>query len=278
MYYSPCKLMYLEQNENHSFFTYLPLVLFYSAFGYYSIKFINYLNNKNKELEYDELKKTNNYKYQSSFLKKQDLENPESKNSITKNEESLTNNENNIKNEEKNTKFTSIILDEKIDPSLQTVFDNILSSKTLERALVIYYIFIKKGNYKVKVSNEKSNDSKHFEEYNSYLEFKKYDNYYSIQQQIKDFDNPDYIYTPYEVNNLFNLDKDLDTNKNFFIGEKEYNINEGNFNIIMWIYYSGLYEYLTTNIKLKNKILKEMYEDNLLTGNLFLRYQMLQLL
>jgi hypothetical protein len=261
MYYSPCKLMYLEQNDNHSFFTYLPLVLFYSAFGYYSIKFINHLNNKNKELEYDEINKKKNYKYQSNFLKKQDLENPDSKNSIPKNEEKIT-------------KFTSINLDEKIDPSLQKVFDNILSSKTLERALVIYYIFIKKGNYKVKVSNAKSNDPKYFEEYNSYLEFKKYDNYYSIQQQIKDLDNPDFIDIEYEVNNLFNLDKDLDTNKNFFIGEKEYNINEGNFNIIMWIYYSGLYDYLTTNIELKNKILKEMYEDNLLTGNLFLRYQM----
>jgi len=262
MYYNPCKLVYLEQQENNYFFSYLPLVLFYSAFGYYSIKFINYLNNKNRELEYKEYKTNTNYKYQSRFFLKRKAKNSE---------ESSTNNENNIKDEEEITEFTCINLNEKVDPCLEEVFDNMLSSKTLERALVIYYIFVKKGNYKVPIVN--SDNSKNFEEYNSYLEFKKYDNYYS-KKQIKDLDNPDYMYESNEVNKLFNLDKDLDTDKNFFIGNKEYNINEGNFNMIMWIYYSGLYNYLTTNVLFLSSILKEMCEDNLLTGNLFLRYQM----
>ena len=167
---------------------------------------------------------------------------------------------------------------------MEEVFDNMLSSKTLERALVIYYIFVKKGNYKVKtVTKDDSKDS--FEEYNSYLEFKKYDNHYlKMQNKEEDSEESDSeesdsenIFISYELNTLFNLDNSLDADTHFFIGEKEYTINEGNFNMISWIYQSRLYEYLNTNLDVKNQVLKEMYEDNLLTGNLFLRYQ-LQLL
>ena len=207
----------------------------------------------------------NNYKYQSSssFFKKSRAKNYD---------ESLENNVNNIKDEEKYNELPFINLSERLDSSLIEVIKNMLSSKTLERVLVVYYIFVKKGNYKVKSENADS-----FEEYNSYLEFNKYDDYYSVKQQLTDLDDPDHIHTPYEVNKLFNLDDSLDANKKFFIGEKEYNINEGHYNMITWLCHSGLYEYLTTNLEVKNKVLKEMYDNKLLTGNLFLRYQMLLL-
>ena len=267
MYHNPCKFMYLEQEENNSLFSYLPLAVFYSTMGYYAIKFINYLNNENIKIEEQNDKMKSNYIYQSSsssFFKKSRAKNYD---------ESLENNVNNIKDEEKYNELPFINLSERLDSSLIEVIKNMLSSKSLERVLVIYYIFVKKGNYKVKTENADS-----FEEYNSYLEFNKYDDYFAIKQKIADLDDSEYVYEPYEVNKLFNLDNSLDANKKFFIGEKEYNINEGHFNMISWVYYSGLYEYLTTNLEVKNKVLKEMNENKLLTGNLFLRYQMLQLL
>jgi hypothetical protein len=296
-----CNNMYLEQDQNDnnsilsylSYLSYFPLLLFYSSFGYYSIKFINYVNNKNKEIEEEELIKNTNYKYQScSFLEKQDLENPARKSSeknteveekhdlenpASKSSEKNTEVEDNTVIEEKITKLLSLNLNEELEYSVQDVFDNMLSSKTLERALVIYYIFVKKGNYKVK-TGKKDDFTNSFEEYNSYLEFKKYDNYYlKMQNTEENTEDTDNLFISYELNNLFNLDNSLDDDTHFFIGEKEYNINEGNFNMISWIYYSGLYEYLNTNLEVKNQVLKEMYEDNLLTGNLFLRYH-LQLL
>ena len=278
MYHNPCKFMYLEQDENNSIFSYLPLAIFYSSLGYYAIKFINYLQNENREMEIKEEEMRSNYKYQRNcflekqLLEKQDLGNParkvSAKNSV---EESSTNTVNNIKDEglkplsSFGAAFTKAAF-------TKAAFDNMLSSKSLERALVVYYIFVKKGNYKVKTDNEEL-----FEQYNSYLEFNKYDDYYSVKQQLTDLDDPEHIHIPYEVNKLFNLDDSLDANKKFFIDEKEYNINEGHYNMITWLCHSGLYEYLTTNLEVKKKILKEMYENNLLTGNLFLRYQ-LQLL
>ena len=282
-----CNNMYLEQNENNSILSYLsylsyfPLLLFYSSFGYYSIKFINYVNNKNKEIEEEELIKNANYKYQScSFLEKQDLENPARKVSDKNGEEnsarkvSAKNGEENTEIENKITKLLSLNLNEELEYSVQDVFDNMLSSKTLERALVIYYIFVKKGNYKVK-TGKKDDFTNSFEEYNSYLEFKKYDNYYLKMQNTEETtEDTDNLFISYELNTLFNLDNSLDDDTHFFIGEKEYNINEGNFNMISWIYYSGLYEYLNTNLEVKNQGLKEMYDDNLLTGNLFLRYHL----
>ena len=290
-----CNNMYLEQEnfENNSIFSYLPyvpLLFFYSAFGYYSLKFINYVNNKNKHIEMEETIKNANYKYQSSsinFLKAEFQKSREQTEDVQKDstDKGVESNDplipsENTEVEERITNLLSLKLNEGLEYSLEEVFDNMLSSKTLERALVIYYIFVKKGNYKVKtVTKDDSKDS--FEEYNSYLEFKKYDNHY-LKMQNKEEDSEEEsdsenIFISYELNTLFNLDNSLDADTHFFIGEKEYTINEGNFNMISWIYQSRLYEYLNTNLDVKNQVLKEMYDDNLLTGNLFLRYQ-LQLL
>jgi len=227
--YSPnlCRTIYLEQEQNIygggliTALSYIPVIAFYSMFYYYTAKFINYVNNANKEIlnneadNDEEFKKNYIYQFEDTNIK---LLNDVCLETETQNE---------IKKK-------------------QEVIEKMLSTKTLERALVIYYIFIKKGNYKVITKNEETNEYT-FKEYNSYLEFKKYEEAYKL------------------------IKPSIDTK--FFIGEKEYNINESNFIMISWIYYSGLYEYLTINIGLKYKILKDMYNNNLLTSNLFLRYQ-----
>ena len=228
--YSPnlCRTIYLEQEQNIygggliTALSYIPVIAFYSMFYYYTAKFINYVNNENKEILNNEADNDEEFK----------------KNYIYQFEDT------NIK------LLNDVCLETETQDEIkkkQEVIEKMLSTKTLERALVIYYIFIKKGNYKVITKNEETNEYT-FKEYNSYLEFKKYEEAYKL------------------------IKPSLDTK--FFIGEKEYNINESNLIMISWIYYNGLYEYLTINIGLKYKILKDMYNNNLLKSNLFLRYQL----
>lgn len=251
-----CNMRYVANQDNSNYeyeflspsflnIGYFIFLSFYTLFGYCSIKFIKYIKDKNKEEE-NENNFISTYKYQSNLLETEDQESKIINTMLS----SLKNNN--------NVDFAS------------KVIDNMLSSKTLERALVIYYIFVKKGNYKVA-----SPDKELIVEYNSYLEYKSYDNYFLKLQGLEINDSLDENIS-YEVNKLFTLDKSLDADTNFSIGDKEYLINQGNLNMIAWIYSSGLYEYLTTNQEVKKEILKEMYDNKLLTGNLFLRYQLQQ--
>ena len=247
-----CKNMYLEQDNishNGNLLSCIPAVVFYSIFGYYIAKFINYIQNKAEHYSQDEInnklekynKLNKNYKYQF----------PDNKLKLL-NDVCLDTDTNNTSKNESESEIKK----------KQDILDNMLSRKTLERSLIIYYIFVKKGNYKFITKNKDTNELS-FKEYNSNLEFAAFD----ISLTKNTNQNSD-------VNELFNLDSSLDSNTSFFIGTKEYIINEGHLNMISWLYYSGLYEYLTTNIQLKYKILKDMYNDNLLTGNLFLRYHL----
>ena len=274
-----CKNMYLEQESQDTnlfsnIISIIPAVVFYSMFGYYIAKFINYIQNKDEnkdDTEDDNQDEINNISEKYNKLNKNyKYQFPDNKLKLL-NDMCL---DTDTKDTSKNENETEI-------KKKQDILDNMLSRKTLERSLIIYYIFVKKGNYKVITKNKETNELS-FEEYNSNLEFKKYDS--RFLQDLENLVNKDddgkpnktneYIRDFSDVNELFNLDTSLDSNTSFFIGKKEYVINEGHLNMISWLYYSGLYEYLTTNTQLKYKILKDMYNDNLLTGNLFLRYHL----
>lgn len=73
-----------------------------------------------------------------------------------------------------------------------------------------------------------------------------------------------------------NLDETTIPDIQIQIGENKYELTEEKLNFIQWLYYIGLYDYLTdiNNIGIKYDILNEMNEIGLLTGNLFLRYQL----
>jgi len=111
----------------------------------------------------------------------------------------------------------------------QSILDNLLSMKSLERPYLLYYLF-------------------------EYCDFKQYEEYYTKAN--------------------FNLDETLELDTTFAIGDKQYNVNMGNLKFIAWVYYSGLYDFLMYNDKLKYEILTEMNSKGLLCGNVFLRYQM----
>jgi len=273
--YNLYKNMCLDKNTNDSnIFSYIPSLIpsfmFYSMFGYYIVKFINYIKLKDADEDADE-----------------DAYEAETQDNYEKQNKSLNHHKKNYKYQypDNKMKLLNVVSLDTDTPNeikkKQNIIHNMLSQKTLERSLIIYYIFIKKGDFKIITKNEETNELS-FEEYNSYLEFKKYDAFYhnsnikNNKNNNNNKNNDDYDYTKnfYEINELFNLDNSLENKKTFIIGEKDYIINEGQLNMISWIYYSGLYEYLTKNIQLKYKILKAMYNDNLLTSNLFLRYQL----
>ena len=285
-----CKNMYLEQNsDDSSMFSHIPSLipsaLFYSIFGYYIVKFINYVQEQDEKYkEYRDYKKAEKtkklnrccyktinktYKYQFQDYKIQLL--------------------------------NDVCLDTEIEiKKKQDILDTMLSRNTLERNLIIYYIFIKKGNYKVITKNNETNELS-FEEYNSHLEFlalecsfleksraKKQDSSFLEKQDLEnparksDEENPARKGGEDNLSNeggssrepsVPSLDSSLEPNISFFVGKKEYIINEGHLIMISWLYYSGLYDYVTKTIQIKYKTLKSMYNDHLLTSNLFLRYQ-----
>ena len=58
------------------------------------------------------------------------------------------------------------------------------------------------------------------------------------------------------------------------INDERHYLTKSQLLFIQWIYYTGLYDYLTTTINLKYKILNEMNEEGLFISNVFLRYHM----
>ena len=109
------------------------------------------------------------------------------------------------------------------------------------------------------------------------------------KSQVYNIDEPKLDTTPklntynsYELyNKIMNkLDLDLDETSipdiKIQIGENTYELTREKCNFIQWLYYIGLYDYLTdiNNSDIKYDILNEMNELGLLTGNVFLRYQL----
>ena len=69
------------------------------------------------------------------------------------------------------------------------------------------------------------------------------------------------------------IDKTLD-NDYLVALDDEYTCTKAHVRFLSWIHYSGIYDYLINNNKLKMKVLNEMNARQLLTGNLFLKYHL----
>ena len=142
-------------NHNHNNFScasqlyFFPQVLFYSIFTYYTISFINYINEKTNEKTN---KKTNDEskELQETQHRKLDFELLGSGSS-------------------------SRIEDLEEIKKQQDILDNMLSKNSLERAFILYYIFEIKGNYKVLTTDRIENglEQELIEEYNTYDELEK---------------------------------------------------------------------------------------------------------
>ena len=256
---------------------YLPLALFYTMVGFSYTSLISYYkkNENTYTFQYDNLNELKLLIYETNETK--ETTPTDNKHEAETEAELINESENDSESEEELNEESNEIQKQ------QEILDNMLSSKTVEKALVLYYIFIFKGNYLVKrkyiIKTDIGEDIEEeiIEEYNSYKEFKNMEkiienewenNIYNGIDQDSESDSGE--------TNLFNLDESLEPNMELQIGKKTYNINKAHLNFISWVYSSGLYEYLTTNEDIKINILDEMNEQKLLRGNLFLRYHLLK--
>ena len=135
------------------------------------------------------------------------------------------------------------------------LFHNLLSLNSINRCYLLYYIFKRKGDFKTLIINNKTNKP----ELNTY-------NTYNLFTKVKD----NYNLSSTE----FNLDETQSPDTIITIGSETHTLTLAQLKFIQWIYYTGIYDYLMNNNNIKYDILNEMNENNLLDGNLFLRYQL----
>lgn len=147
----------------------------------------------------------------------------------------------------------SIVEDDGIsDEKKIEIMDNLLNVNSLIRHYVLYFIFKKQGIFYTSIDLD-NDDEEAFNAYEEYLFWK----------------------TNYDNGRLFNLDENENLNHSIMITEnKIYETSQAHINFISWVYYSGLYHYLTDpeNIHIKKRVLDEMYNCNILAGNTFLQY------
>lgn len=140
------------------------------------------------------------------------------------------------------------ISDEDISDEIKLNLLDLLSLHSIDRCYILYFIFKKHDECQIINTNDV------FVNLNSYNEFKIRENTYGKSN--------------------FNLDETLEPNIKFTFNNTEYNVNFAHINVISWLYYSGIYDYLSFNECIKYEILNEMNKLKLLYGNLFLKYQM----
>lgn len=256
---------------------YLPLALFYTMVGFSYTSLISYYkkNENTYTFQYDNLNELKLLKYETNETN--ETTPTDNKHEAETEAELINESENDSESEEELNEESNEIKKQ------QEILDNMLSSKTVEKALVLYYIFIFKGNYLVKrkyiIKTDIGEDIEEeiIEEYNSYKEFKNMEKLIENEWENDIYNGIDQdSESDSGETNLFNLDESLEPNMELQIGKKTYNINKAHLNFISWVYSSGLYEYLTTNEDIKINILDEMNEQKLLRGNLFLRYHLLK--
>jgi hypothetical protein len=139
------------------------------------------------------------------------------------------------------------ILDEDISDEIKLNLLDLLSLNSIDRCYILYFIFKKHDECQIINTDDKLINV------NSYNEFKIRENTYGKSN--------------------FNLDETLEPNIKFTFNDTEYNVNFAHINVISWLYYSGIYDYLFFNECIKYEILNEMNKLKLLYGNLFLKYQ-----
>jgi hypothetical protein len=144
-------------------------------------------------------------------------------------------------------------IEEKIDQIkklnyMSKVLHNLINVDSLDRHIILYYIFAKRGVYRDSNTNKLMN---------TYGEFQNMcNNYGSVEQ-----------FNLYDVNNPC----DLKLYNNDYI----YETSIAELNFISWIGENGIYDYVINNELFRYKILTEMNEKNLLKGNQFLQYQLI---
>lgn len=136
----------------------------------------------------------------------------------------------------------SIFEDEDIPNKTKYDLLDLLDINSLDRHYILYYIF--------KLEGETDTIA------NTFNEFK------LVSQFWKGYDGD------------INLDETLEKDYQVVIDNDILDCNIAHVRFLSWIYYSGIYDYLISNVDIKTNVLDTMNNNKLLSGNLFLKYQL----
>jgi hypothetical protein len=131
---------------------------------------------------------------------------------------------------------------------MTTVLRKLINIDSLDRNIILYYIFLKQSVYRDAQTNKLLN---------TYEEFKIMCNNYGGISQF----------------NLYDVDNPCDII--IYDDKYTYETSTAELNFISWVGESGIYDYVINNELFRYNILTEMNKKNLLKGNHFLQYQLI---
>jgi len=167
-------------------------------------------------------------------------------------EESVLEGESNIK-DIPDTVFDNIFDDALVDNQIKQDLIALLDTNSLERHYILYYIFKKRGIF-----------------YNGSVDINTFAYYKAL---LNDWRNIYFVDNKESL--IINLDNSLENDYQIVIDNLVYDCNNAHIRCLSWLYYSGIYNYLMDNLEIKLAVLNDMNERKILTGNLFLKYQLL---
>jgi len=148
--------------------------------------------------------------------------------------------------------FDNVFDDETVDVKVKKNLTSLLDINSLERHYILYYIFKKRGAFYDGVSN-----------INTYAYYNSVANEWS-----------NIYFADGNLTLKMNLDESLENDYQIVINDLICNCNVAHVRFLSWLYYSGIYDYLMYNQDIKTRVLNDMNTKKLLTGNLFLKYQL----
>ena len=151
--------------------------------------------------------------------------------------------------------FDNVFDDNQVDKKVKQKLSSLLDINSLERHYILYYIFKIRGTF-----------------YNDTVDIN-INTFAYYKTVLNDWRN---IYFSDNIQSLkMNLDNSLENDLQIVIDNLVYNCNIAHIRFISWLYYSGIYNYLMDNLDIKKAVLNDINENKILTGKLFLKYQLL---
>ncbi len=155
--------------------------------------------------------------------------------------------------------YDNVFNDETVDNKIKQDLVSLLNINSLDRHYILYYIFKLHGAF-----NNGSVDINTYAYYKTVLN--DWRNIYFVDETYP---------LPMSLEN--SPENTLENNYQIVIDNLIYDCNIAHIRFLSWLFYSGIYNYLIDNSEIKKMVLNDMNENRILTGNLFLKYQILLL-
>lgn len=159
--------------------------------------------------------------------------------------------------------FDNVFDDVSIDNQVKINLTFLLELNSLDRHYILYYIFKQRGLFYDGESNINTLLTNNAVLVNTYAYYK---------TVLNDWMN--IYFSDDKLDLQMNLDDSLENNYQIVIDNFICDCNLAHVRFLSWLYYSGIYNYLMDNKENKKTVLNDMNAKKLLTGNLFLKYQL----